>query len=372
MGAQGFSNGHLRYRMGQIDDQEGQQLSDARYRGAIIGLGFIGGADQVSGDALGQRVEDLDGTHLHAMLNHPRVELVAGSSRDAGRRERFAARTKARTYADWREMLDREQLDIVSVAAYAPQHAEMTLECAQHGVRAIYCEKPMATKLADAERMLRACARSNSLLAINHNRRFQPNFRRLRDLVAAGDLGDLTSVSVAWGSGRLGNVGTHMFNAVTMLAGRRVEAVSATLDPARRPDCRGGEFQDPGGWGLLRLEGGLVALFDASDYGKIPAAIALNGTRGRAVTGAGDVLLEFWNGRTEHWPSPRGPESSMDRAMAEIVAWLDGTAVFPDAAEDSIHTLETIIACHASHRRNGAWISLPLSGADREIEVRSG
>ena len=37
---------------------------ETRYRAAIVGLGFIGGADQVSGDALGQLVEDLDGTHV--------------------------------------------------------------------------------------------------------------------------------------------------------------------------------------------------------------------------------------------------------------------------------------------------------------------
>ncbi|HVX61009.1 MAG TPA: Gfo/Idh/MocA family oxidoreductase, partial [Pirellulales bacterium] len=160
-----------------------------QYKGAIVGLGFIGGADQVSGDALGQRVEDLDGTHLYAMLNHPQVELVAGSSRDEGRRSRFAERTSARTYADWREMLDREQLDLVSVATYAPQHAEIVEACAERGVRAIYCEKPIATRLADAKRMLKACQQSGSLLAINHNRRFQPNFRRLRDFIAGGGLG---------------------------------------------------------------------------------------------------------------------------------------------------------------------------------------
>jgi hypothetical protein len=148
--------------------------------------------------------------------------------------------------------------------------------------------------------------------------------------------------------------------------------VSATLDPARRPDCRGRTFQDPGGWGLLRFDGGLVATFDAADYARIPATIALNGSKGRAITGAGDVTLEFWNSRTDHWPTPAGPESSMDRAMAEIVAWLDGKGVFPDSAEDSVRTLETIMACHASHRRDSAWVPLPLAGLDRNIELRSG
>ena len=108
-------------------------MSDTRYRAAIVGLGFIGGADQVSGDRLGQRVEDLDGTHLAALDSHPQVDLVAGSSRDQGRRERFAKRTGARTYADWRELLDREELDIVSVATYATAHAEPTVACAERG-----------------------------------------------------------------------------------------------------------------------------------------------------------------------------------------------------------------------------------------------
>ncbi|MDA1055619.1 MAG: hypothetical protein O3C40_34930 [Planctomycetota bacterium] len=36
------------------------------------------------------------------------------------------------------------------------------------------------------------------------------------------------------------------------------------------------------------------------------------------------------------------------------------------------HALETIVACHASHRRNATWTSLPLAGVDRDIELRSG
>lgn len=347
-------------------------MGDSIYRGGIIGLGFIGGADQVSGDALGQRVENLDGTHLQAMLNHPGVELVAGSSRDAGRRQRFAQRTSARTYSSWREMLQREDLDILSVATYAPQHAEMTVAGAESGVRAIYCEKPIATTIADAERMLAACDRSGSLLAINHNRRFHPDFRRMRDVVTAGELGDLTSVSVQWPSGRLGNVGSHMFNAVCMLTGRRVNAVCATLDQSRRPDCRGIDFRDPGGWGLLRLDGGLIAAFDASDYGVIPQSIVLNGTKGRAIATGGKARIEWWTGRTDHWPSPPETKSSMDRAVGDIVAWLDGETPFPDAPADSVHTLETIVACHASDQRDSAWTPLPMAGADREIEIRSG
>jgi len=342
------------------------------YRAGIIGLGFIGGADQVSGDALGQRVADLDGTHLTALSGNARIDVIAGSSRDAGRRQRFEQRTGRPTYVSWQEMIAREKLDLVSVATYAPQHAEMTVACAGAGIRAIYCEKPIATRLADAERMAAACAAADTLLVINHNRRFNPNYRRLRDLVAAGDLGTLTSVSLQWGTGRLGNVGTHLIDAALLLTGRKVEAVSGTLDLTGRPDCRGPAFRDPGGWGLLRLEGGLMVTVDAADEAKVPARIVLNSTRGRAIAGGDDVTLEFWDGRHEHWPSLRQQATSMDRAVAEIVAWLDGDRPFSYPAQEAVHVLETIIAFHASDARHGVWTKLPLAREDRTREVQSG
>jgi len=269
-------------------------------------------------------------------------------------------------------MLTRENLDIVSVATYAPVHAEITIACAQNGVRVIYCEKPIATLLPDAERMVDACAKAGALLVVNHNRRFHPTYRRLRDLIGTGGLGDLTSASLQWGSGRLGNVGTHVIDAVRMLTGREVRAVSATLDLSGRPDCRGRQFRDPGGWGLLRLDDGLMVTMDAADHAKVPIRIVVNGTEGRAVTGRNEVRLEYWDGRKEHWPSPDDGMTSMDRAVGEIVSWLDDRTPFPYPGREAVRTLEVIVACHASHARSAAWTELPLAGADREVEVLSG
>ena len=347
-------------------------MSNATYRAGIIGLGFIGGADQVSGDALGQRVPDLDGTHFASLSNHPRVDLVAGSSRDPGRRERFAQRAGATTYADWNEMLAQESLDIVSVATYAPVHADPTVAGAKHGVRAIYCEKPIATRLSDAERMIEACAEAGALLVLNHQRRFNLNHRRLRELIAGGGLGDLTSGLLQWGSGRLGNVGTHMIDALLMLTGRKIEAVSGTLDLAGKPDCRGPAFRDPGGWGVIKLGGGIMVTVDAGDYAAVPGQITLNGTEGRAISDGSSITLEYWDGRRDHWDSANDGVSGMDRAVSEIVTWLDDGSEFPYPASEAFDTLEAIVGFHASHDRNAAWTELPLSGADRDREVLSG
>lgn len=344
----------------------------AKYKAGIIGLGFIGAADQVSGDALGQLVEDLDGTHLVSLENHPDVEVVAGSSRDEGRRERFAARTGARTYADWREMVEDEDLDIVSVATYTPAHEEVTVALAERGVRAIFCEKPVAPSVPDAERMLAAVAKAGALLVFNHQRRFTTSYRRVRDHIKAGGIGELTSVNAQWPSGRLGNVGTHVFDAIYMLTGRRAEAVSATLDLAGKPDCRGDEFADPGGWGLMRIEGGLMVTIDAADYNKTPWDTRINGSKGRVLSRGMDFAIEYWVGGTKEWTNQDQQDSGMDVAVREIVTWLDdGTPVEP-GPEEAVHVLESIIGFHASHGKNSAWVELPLQGADRAISVRMG
>ena len=355
---------------------------ETKYRAAIVGLGFIGGADQVSGDALGQLVEDLDGTHVGALRNHDQVDLVAGSSRDDGRRERFHARYGVPAFADWREMLRAAApLDIVSVATYAPVHAEITHAAVEAGARAIYCEKPIATTIDEAEGMLSACNKAGALLVINHNLRFHPGYRALRDRIAAGALGTLTSASLQWTSGRLGNVGTHMIDAVQMATGLPVTAVSGTLDLSGKSDCRGDDFSDPGGWGLLRLgrdlpaadgapSGDLICTVDAADYGTAPPRHRFHGTEGYAICRNRDI--EIVRGDDREYLPDDSPDSGMDRAVAEIVNWLDGEEPFSYDAGEAVRTLEAIIALHASHRAGGAWIELPLRGDDRDIVLHSG
>ena len=344
--------------------------SGKRYRAAIIGLGFIGGADPVSGEALGQRLQDLDGTHAEAYLASDRFDLVVGSSRDEGRRSRFEARSGARAFADWREMVETLRPDVVSVARYAPDHAPITEALEASGVRAIYCEKPIATTVVDAARMVDVTREAGCLLAINHNRRFNPVYRRLRARLDSGVLGRLTSAGLRWGTGRLGNVGTHLIDALCMLTRQLPAAVSGTLDESARPDCRGDAFRDPGGWGVLRLDGGLMATIDAADYGTGRPTLTLYGAEGRLTTGMRDAVLEWNDGRREEVPAPTEP--AMLTAVNEIAAWLDGSGDWDYPPSECVTILEGITAFHLSHTRNAAWVNLPLTEGDRRYEIRSG
>ena len=258
------------------------------------------------------------------------------------------------------------------MATYANVHAEPTFACAEAGVRAVLCEKPIAQSVPDAERMVAACADAGALLVINHQRRFTSSFRKARAHLANGGLGELTSINAQWPTGRLGGVGSHVFDAIYHVTGRRIEAVSATLDLAGKPDARGPQFADPGCWGTMRLEGGLMATVDATDYGMAPWDVRVNGAQGRAFVGSGDVRLEYWDGRTEHWTNDDQVGTGMDVAVREIVDWLDGESDFDYDPAETVQVLEAIAAFHASHAKNSAWVELPLTGADREIVVNSG
>jgi predicted dehydrogenase len=346
---------------------------NSMFRAAIIGLGFIGAGDPVSGDAIGQKVSDLEGTHAQALAAHPQVQLVTGASRDEGRRTRFEKRTGIdKTYADWRELLAAEKLDIVSVATNSPYHAEITAACAEAGVRAVFCEKPIATRLSDADRALRACREHGTLLAVNHQRRWHPLWRTVADEIRAGVIGDVYHVVVHWPTGRLGNVGTHWFDALGMLLGAEAQAVSGTFDPVVHPDCRGSEYCDPGGWGIVAFSGGIKAFIHGPQEAEFPLVLRVAGSLGQLTLRGNCASVELWSGDKRSIAAPSGGPNAIELAVQDIVKCLATGGTPADTGEDALAALEIIIGFHVSDRLRGQWVPLPIGGADRDLEVRIG
>lgn len=342
-------------------------------RAAVIGLGFVGAADQVSGDAIGQQVGNLDGTHAQALDSHPQVELVAGSSRDLGRRQRFEERTGVRTtYADWREMLAAEDLDIVSVATNSPYHAEITIACAEAGVRAVLCEKPIATRLAEADAAIAACRENGTVLATNHSRRWNPMWTGVRDEVASGAIGEVEHATVHWTSGRLGNIGTHMFDALRLVLGLEPEAVSGRLDPVVPPDCRGAEYHDPGGWGIVEFSGGVNAYVDASHDAQAPIRMRIAGSSGEITVRRDAAWVDLWSGERRAIPLQTDRPTALDAAVADLVQCLRGGGEPACTGRDGLAALEVTIGFHLSDELEGRRVALPIPDACRGLEVLIG
>ncbi len=178
-------------------------MTTPRYRVALLGLGAISRAHQ-----RGYRSE----------LNTGRVEIVAGADPSAEARERFTTETGATAYDDYRQMLEREKPDVVSICTWPPLHPEMVEAAAQAGVKGIVCEKPMAVDLAGCDRMIAAAERAGTVLVIGHQRRLQPKFTRARALIEEGAIGDLELLCGIAGGDLLSD-GTHTVDLLRFFTG---------------------------------------------------------------------------------------------------------------------------------------------------------
>lgn len=90
--------------------------------------------------------------------------------------------------SDYRQLLGSSEVDAVLICTATDTHAQLIEEAAQAG-KPIFCEKPIALDLAAIDRALAAAERAGVPLQIGFNRRFDANFRRIRQAVAGGELG---------------------------------------------------------------------------------------------------------------------------------------------------------------------------------------
>lgn len=135
-------------------------MSDKGYRAAVIACGRISGAH-----ASGYKANNID---IVACADIKREALnVFG--------DRFGVPPERR-YIDYNEMLDKVRPDIVSVCSLHHLHASMTVDASKYKPSAIFCEKPIALSLGEADAMIDACNKSNTMLIIGHQRRFAPQY----------------------------------------------------------------------------------------------------------------------------------------------------------------------------------------------------
>jgi predicted dehydrogenase len=137
--------------------------------------------------------------HMPAFQDVERAEVVAISRRNADRlalaQKEFAV---PHAYTDWREMLDQVSLDAVVVCTPQNVHAEPTIAALERGLH-VLVEKPMALTGADARAMARAAEKAERVLMVGYNGRGLPSWRTAKRVLAAGTIGPVRQVDVAYG-----------------------------------------------------------------------------------------------------------------------------------------------------------------------------
>ncbi len=138
------------------------------------------------------------------LLSIAGAEVRAVSDAHALRRERAAARLGpgARAAADYREVLDRKDIDAVVIATPDHWHVPMTVGALSAG-KDVYVEKPVTHGVAEGDRLLRAAAASRQVVATGTQQRSWDHFLEARQVVDEGWLGRVTFARCHWHQGHL-------------------------------------------------------------------------------------------------------------------------------------------------------------------------
>jgi len=323
--------------------------------------------------------DELPCTHAASYAAIPDTEVVALANPGEDAAQYFAERYgKVNSYRDAREMLEREQLDIVSIATHTHLHADLTLAAAQAGVKAVLVEKAMATSLGECDAMIEACAQNNVKLLVNHPRRFHAVFQEAKAQIQSGAIGEV-KLAQCLGYGKFMHNGTHTFDVLYEFFGD-AEWVQGELIATD-------DLADPDGRGLVKMKNGVTAFVDFASAQ--PFSFTFSGSDGQIVIDQWEEGLELTNyelqdqrpGRPWFSYSPKravrrrfhAPQCylpPMQAAVAELVAAIKEDRTPNSSGADGRAAMEMGIAMHVSAEQDGARVRLPLADKNRRVVSR--
>ncbi|MFA7406254.1 MAG: Gfo/Idh/MocA family oxidoreductase [Anaerolineaceae bacterium] len=190
--------------------------------------------------------------HLPEIKSNPLARIAAICDVVEARAKEMALEYDCKAYFDYRQMLLDPGIDAVIVAATNTTHAEMSIAALQAG-KHVLCEKPMATSLSDARKMLDAAKASGKQLMIAQNQRLEPAHVKAKEIIQSGELGKILSFTTIFGHpgceywaidgkntwffrsesagmGVLGDLAVHKLDLMRFLLDDDYTSASATID----------------------------------------------------------------------------------------------------------------------------------------------
>jgi UDP-N-acetylglucosamine 3-dehydrogenase len=326
------------------------------YRAAIIGCGQ---PSSERGGGFG-----IAYTHARAYARCPKTVLVAAADINAANLQAFCTAHDVRGYHDYQQLLAQEQPDLVSICTWPPLHPQMAIDAALAGVKGIWCEKPMALSLAEADRMLAACAQTGTRLQVNHQRRFAPHFQAARELIRSGRLGSLVRVEGYVPDWDLLSWGTHWADMIRYLnEDQPVIWVAAQVD-CRTARQRYGHYVEDHSITYFAFANGVRGFLELGEGCPSTVGVRIVGTEGFAVV-HGNTLRARVNdtaGWLDYTSSERGEQAFL-RALEDLVASIEEQREPLLSGRSARATTEILLAAYESAYRRGR-VLLPLEATD--------
>ncbi len=340
-------------------------MSTERYRYAIIGTGRPWKSEGATGFGMAH-------PHYKGFTKTERTNLIAIADINTHHAKQFLVdyESDATHYLDYKQMLAEAKPDIVSVTLWPHLHAEMTVAACEAGVKAIHCEKPMATTWGDAKRMKAAAEANGTILTFNHQRRFLEPFQQAKRFCEEGEVGDLIMMEATCGD--LYDWGTHWLDMLFFFNNETpVEWAIGQIDSRTPNVVFGAEMENQGvlhfKW-KNEVRGLLITGYEA----KIGCAIRLIGSDGIIEILWDRPSLRIKGKGDAEWRYIEEPEGlhgdiAIDRACADLIKALDEPGYKPLLSVDNaIQHTEVIFAAYESSRWRGR-IDFPLQPDDSAL-----
>ena len=285
------------------------------YRAAVIGCSRMGAF--IDNEGPGSLTWPRPTSHAASYYACERTDLVACADLRPEVMEEFGKRydvPKERHYTDYRELIETEQPEIVSVATQPEHRAEIVIYAVEHGAKAIYAEKAMAASMSEADAMVEAVERNGVFFNLGTNRRWVPGFDKMKEVIDSGELGSLTTL-IAYNLGSLFNSGSHVLDLILRLnSDRPVAWAQGYLPNADRDIQRDRLVEDPMAQGMLQFQDGVTAHLLLGT--RVRAYVEAICERGGVACNNGDE----WELRREGPEGPRGTQANRAGRIPRVSA----------------------------------------------------
>lgn len=341
------------------------------YRASLVGCGRMGATidDEVKDRPDGKLF--MPYSHAAALEASKRIDFVAVCDPIADKVAEIQQRYSVpEQYTDYREMIRREQPDIMCIATRPGPHADIVSFAAENGVRAIYCEKPLCNSMRQADAMLEACERYGVKFNYGTQRRYVALYRHVRQVIDAGELGDIQAVIAHCGVGAAQWGHTHATDMLLLLASdSEVDYVQG--DAVTEPEDWDGDrlTKDAAiAMGYVHFKNGVRAYLVASTGYEFE----VSGSKGKIRTtdngqGYSWRQIDAYNQSVE----VNGPEAPIEsgtlRGIEDLMLALDTDSDTQGNLRLACRSQEIILGMLESHRQGGARVALPLVNRDFSI-----
>ena len=311
--------------------------------------------------------------HARGYAGNPRTEIVAAADPDADNLKLFLEHFPVQGYADYRELLAQEEIDIAAPILPVQPNPQVVIDCSGADVKAIYCEKPMAASLAESDAMVQACESRGIAFASGDAYRNMPQHWKVKGLMDSGDLGELCSINLYQSTNEISGGGCQGLSVLRLFADDDdVEWVTGW--------CLGDPFSDDdqGMGGHVRfangadafihtkrspLEGIEVVCSKGVYHSTWNSGQLWRGEPHKKLVEEEGFFAEF--GDPEDWINPSGTRQR--GGIQSIVEALDQGIEPRCSGANMRKVLEIAIGLRQSHRENHAPVRFPIRDRSQKI-----